>query len=77
MNVYDLVAKFDGEIVCNAARVRVDGEWVEIGKVAGDGMVFTEAGSRLAEQNTPFVAQAEPDAPKPVRRTKKQPSDGE
>lgn len=48
MTVYELVEALDGEIVNNKAKVRVDGEFVVVGRVMGDEMSFTEEGEQLA-----------------------------
>lgn len=48
MDVYELVEKLGGEIVRGRARVRMDGEYVILGQLNGDDMVFTEAGRKLA-----------------------------
>lgn len=48
MNVFELVEALDGEIVNNKAKVRVDGEFVVVGRVMGDEMSLTEAGEQLA-----------------------------
>lgn len=48
MTVYELVESLDGEIVNNKAKVRVDGEFVVVGRVMGDEMSLTEEGAQLA-----------------------------
>lgn len=48
MNVFELVEALDGEIVNNKAKVRVDGEFVVVGRVMGDEMCFTEDGEQIA-----------------------------
>lgn len=47
MTVYDLVEKLGGEICRGKARVRLDGQWIILGQLNGDDMVFTEEGRQL------------------------------
>jgi hypothetical protein len=53
MTVYELVEKLGGEICRGRARVRINSDWIILGILNGDDMIFTEEGRRLAaEQNT-------------------------
>ena len=55
MNVYELVEKMGGEIVRGRARIRSGSEYVVIGQLNGDTMEFTEAGRRMAAEDTVAV----------------------
>lgn len=48
MTVYDLVEKLGGEICRGRARARIDGQWIILGTLNGDDMIFTEEGRQLA-----------------------------
>lgn len=67
MNVFDLVEALDGEIVSNKAKVRVDGEFVVVGRVMGDEMCLTEEGEQLAAETVK----------KPSKKQKKTPAEPE
>lgn len=69
MNIHDLMARVDGQILANKARAMVDGQSVVIGVFEGSELVFTEAGKALADRESNIVAEGKQDAPKP-RKTK-------
>lgn len=52
MTVYDLVEKLGGEVCRGKARARIDGQWVILGQLNGDDMVFTEEGRALAAEDS-------------------------
>lgn len=52
MNVYELVEKLGGEVVRGKARIRQGREYIVIGTLNGDEMVFTEEGRQMAAGNT-------------------------
>ncbi|MEA3639964.1 MAG: hypothetical protein VBE63_08470 [Lamprobacter sp.] len=69
MNVYELVEKVGGEIVRGRARYRPEGQkWVELGRLNGDSMEFTPAGTALRRELDEAL-------PKRPRRLKKSESD--
>jgi hypothetical protein len=70
MNVYELVEKLGGEIVRGRARVRQDKEYIVIGEIAPNGMVFTPAGAALAQEHDSPKPEAKPAAPKRSRKSK-------
>jgi hypothetical protein len=51
MNVYELTEKLGGEIVMSKARVRQGNEYIVLGILNGDDMIFTEEGRRLAAEH--------------------------
>ena len=51
MNVYELVEKVGGEIVRGKARVRVGRDYVVIGTLNGDHMMFTAEGTEMAREH--------------------------
>lgn len=51
MNVYELTEKLGGEIVRGKARFRQGNEYVVLGFVNGDDMIFTEKGRQLAAEH--------------------------
>jgi hypothetical protein len=51
MNVYELTEKLGGEIVRGKARYRQGNEYIVIGFVNGDDMIFTEEGRQLAAEH--------------------------
>ena len=51
MNVYELTEKLGGEIVRGKARFRQGSEYIVIGFVNGDDMIFTEEGRQLAAEH--------------------------
>ena len=53
MDVYELIEKVGAEIVSNKATARIDGAFVVVAEVAGDGMVLTDDGKALAEKLKP------------------------
>lgn len=53
MDVYELIEKVGAEIACNKATARIDGEFVTVAEVVGDGMVLTDEGAALAEKLKP------------------------
>lgn len=72
MNVYELVEKLGGEIVRGRARVRQGKEYVILGTLTPDGMVFTQEGAALAEE-----MRTEKPAPAPKRTRKAKAADTE
>ncbi len=52
MTVYELLEKLGGEIVRGKARVRQGGDYVVLGFLNGDDMIFTEEGRRLAAEHS-------------------------
>lgn len=52
MDVYELVEKLGGEVVRGKARIRQGREYIVIGTLNGDDMVFTEEGRQLAAGST-------------------------
>lgn len=51
MNVYELTEKLGGEIVMSKARVRQGNDYIVIGFLNGDDMIFTEEGRQLAAEH--------------------------
>jgi len=51
MNVYELTEKLGGEIVRGKARFRKGSDYIVIGFVNGDDMIFTEEGRQLAAEH--------------------------
>ena len=49
MDIYQLLEKFNGEIVSNKAVVRIDDEPVEIGSIINNEFQLNEQGKELAE----------------------------
>jgi hypothetical protein len=70
MDVYELVEKLGGEIVRGRARVRQGKEYIVIGEIAPNGMVFTPAGAALAQEHDSPKPEAKPAAPKRSRKSK-------
>ena len=73
MTLFELVTALNGELVCNQARVRRDGKWVVLGRIINNAWEITEVGQRLldAANAEPVTSPAaEPEPPKPVRRTR-------
>lgn len=60
MTVYELVEKLGGEICRGRAKVRIDGEWIILGTLNGDDMIFTEEGRKLAAQPDVLPAKKKP-----------------
>ena len=58
MNIHELMARVDGQILANKARATVGGQSIVIGVFEGTELVFTDAGKALAdrEDNTVDVA---------------------
>ena len=58
MNIHELMARVDGQILANKARATVGGQSIVIGVFEDNELVFTEAGKALAdrEDNTVDVA---------------------
>lgn len=48
MEVYELIAQVNAEIVNNRATAMIDGERIVVAEVVGDGMALTEAGEAIA-----------------------------
>ncbi len=51
MTVYELLEKLGGEIVRGKARVRQGGDYVVLGFLNGDDMIFTPEGRQLAAEH--------------------------
>lgn len=51
MDVYELTEKLGGEIVRGKARFRQGNEYVVLGFINGDDMIFTEEGRQLAAEH--------------------------
>ena len=73
MTLFELVEAMRGELVCNQARVRRDGNWIVVGRIVNNVWEITPPGQYLlnmvnAEQTAGLTAEPEP--PKPVRRTR-------
>lgn len=51
MNVYELTEKLGGEIVMGKARVRRGNDYVVLGFLNGDDMIFTPEGRELAAEH--------------------------
>ena len=68
MNVIDLLARLNGEILSNKARAVVDGKIVILARMEGADWVYTTEGQELANQHSNEAA--EEAATKP-RRAKK------
>lgn len=66
MNVYELVEALDGEIVCSKAKVRIDGNWVVVGRIIDDVLALTEEGELIA---------ADMAAKKPAKKKKPAPAE--
>lgn len=64
MDVYELVEKLGGEIVRSRARVRDGKQYIILGEITPNGMVFTPAGAALAQAN-------EVKKPTPAKRSRK------
>ena len=52
MNVYELTEKLGGEIVRGKARIRQGGDYVVLGFLNGDDMIFTAEGRQLAAEHS-------------------------
>lgn len=65
MTVYELLEKVGGEIVRGKARFRQGAEYIVIGQLNGDDMIFTEAGRLMAAGDT-----VEPEPEQKGRRTR-------
>ncbi len=50
MDVYELVEKLGGEIVRGKARIRQGNDYIVLGFLNGDNMVFTEEGRQMAAE---------------------------
>lgn len=50
MDVYELVEAVDGEIVNGVARVRSGRDYIILGRVTPEGMVMTEEGKTLVDE---------------------------
>jgi hypothetical protein len=61
MNVIDLLARLNGEILSNKARANVDGKIVILARLNGEEWVYTEEGQELANSHS-NQAVAEADA---------------
>jgi hypothetical protein len=68
MNVLDLLARLDGEILSNKARAVVDGKIVILARMNGNDWVYTDEGQELA--NAHSNAAVEEAAVKPKRAKK-------
>jgi hypothetical protein len=62
MNVYELTEKLGGEIVRGKARFRKGSDYIVIGFVNGDDMIFTEEGRQIAAEynNEPKTKRGRP-----------------
>lgn len=74
MTAYDIIAKYNGEIVRGVARVRVDGQWVVVAR-ADAGMALTEAGVALANAAVVEAVATVEEAPKPRAKKAKPAAD--
>lgn len=71
MNIIDLLARLDGEILSNKARAVIDGKVVILARMNGNDWVYTAEGQELANKHSnEVVAEAKPKrAKKPVEPT--------
>jgi hypothetical protein len=68
MNVTDLLARLNGEILSNKARAVVDGKIVILARLNGEDWTYTDEGQELANQHSNEAA--EEAAAKPKRAKK-------
>lgn len=68
MNVLELLARLDGEILSNKARAMVDGKIVILARMDGVDWVYTDEGQALANEHSNTAA--EEAAAKPKRAKK-------
>lgn len=61
MNVIDLLARLNGEILSNKARAVINGKIVVLARLTGEDWVYTSEGQALANEQSNQVA-AEADA---------------
>jgi hypothetical protein len=67
MNIHDLMARVNGQILANKARAVVNGQSVVIGVFEGAELVFTEAGKALADRESNITDVEPKPTPKPVK----------
>jgi hypothetical protein len=67
MDVYEVIESVGAEIVCNRATARIDGAYVVVAEVVGDGFALTEDGKAVAALLRP----AAPPRPAAKPRTSK------
>jgi hypothetical protein len=68
MNIHDLLARLDGEILSNKARAVVDGKIVILARMTGNDWAYTDEGQDLANAHSNLAA--EEAAAKPKRAKK-------
>jgi hypothetical protein len=70
MNVIDLLARLNGEVLSNKARAVVDGKVVILARLNGNEWVYTDEGQTLANAHSNQAA-AETEAAAKTTRTRK------
>ena len=69
MNVIDLLARLNGEILSNKARAVINGKVVVLARLTGEDWVYTSEGQELANEQSNQVAVEATDAK--IVRTRK------
>ena len=77
MDVYELIEKIGGEVVRGKARVRQGDDYVIVGTITEDGMIFTKDGAELKaalmEASSPKTTKAKAKAAKAEPVTEPEP----
>jgi hypothetical protein len=73
MNVLDLLARLNGEILSNKARAMVDGKIVILARMDGADWVYTDEGQALANAHSNTAAEEAEAKPKRAKKVEPTP----